>query len=208
MRALESIQLQPKTQTIPHATVASNSETSPDWRQNLVPLPPTPPQLEGEESCHWSGDSHISPTTTADGAERYEGVIDKGSNGATTDENERNEEAMASEADLIEFEEGVRTQEGESLCPKRVYTQEELAILTQEIFGDEEEEDDAAFWDDADGASRYSREHKLSCASVMSQQDGDNDTGGDKGESGGKEASKLDGLFGPTSNTRPSTRPR
>ena len=108
-----------------------------------------------------------------------------------------------SQVDDGELEEGTVDDcaKGEdSPLSNRLYTQEELVILTHKIFGDEDEEDDGAFWDDTDGAPWATKDHPaMDEGAGVDHQGQENDTGGQTGEKANEE-SKLDGLFGPTSD--------
>ena len=115
-----------------------------------------------------------------------------------------------SQVDDGEFDEGTadgRTEGEDSPRSTRLYTQEELVILTRKIFGDEDEEDDGEFWD-VNGASWTTIGHPAKDEGAgVDHQDQENDTGGQSGarEDKATKESKLDGLFGPTSNICLST---
>ena len=90
----------------------------------------------------------------------------------------------------------------ESSRSNRLYTQEELVVLTRKIFGDEDEEDDGQFCE-ADGATWAAIDHPAKDEGAgVDHQNQENDIEGQSGESKGKanEESRLHGLFGPTSN--------
>ena len=142
-------------------------------------------------------------------------VGDKGADGATASEKGQEEEAMANEDGSVngsteECEAVVddHTPGEDSPGSNRVYTREELVILTRKIFGDEGEED-VAFWDDDDVASHavvgHPGEQKRSHTGAIDQQDEENDIGEGSGSGEVDEASNSDGLFGSTSNACTST---
>ena len=115
----------------------------------------------------------------------------------------------SSQVDDGELEEGTAddcTEGEDSPRSTQLYTQEELVILTRKIFGDEDEEEDGEFWDADSGPwAAVSHPAKDERANV-DHQDQESDTGGQPGEREGKATeSKLDGLFGPTSNVCLST---
>ena len=113
-----------------------------------------------------------------------------------------------SQVDDGEFEEGAvddSAKGADSPRSNRLYTQEELVTLTRKIFGDENEEDDEAFWDDTDGSLWTANDHPARDEGAgVDHQDQENDTRGQSGEKANK-GSKLDGLFGPTSDVCPLT---
>ena len=218
VRALDNMRLQPQTKAISQPVGICNdylSETISDGRRHMHLRPPTPPRpsqkrLDEEGDSHWDRDGNsiqIPPTTTND-ADWDEDGIDEGAGDGTSDYKIRTEKGTAREGSQVDdggLEKGMADDciKGEdSPRSSRLYTQEELAILTRKIFGDEDDEVDGAFWD-ADGApwAAIDRPAKDEGASV-DHQDQESDTGGQSGESEGQanEESKVDRLFGPTSN--------
>ena len=216
------MRLQSQTKVIPQPIVTRNDYlggTLSDWcrHTHTHPRPPTPPRPSqkrlGEEQgeFHWGrdGNSMHFPSTTTNDADWDEDRIEEGAGDGTSNYKIRNEKATTwegSQVDDGELDEGMAddcTKGEDSPRSNRLYTQEELAILTRKIFGDEDDEVDGAFWD-ADGTpwAAIDRPAKDEGAGV-DHQDQESDTGGQSGESGGQanEESKVDGLFGPTSNT-------
>ena len=99
-------------------------------------------------------------------------------------------------------------QEENSPRSNQLYMQEDLVTLTRRIFGDEDDKDDEAFWDDTDGAPWAATDHPAKDVGDGGDlQDQQSDSGGQSGVSEGKanKESKLDGLFGPTSDICLST---
>lgn len=194
-RAFESMRLHPATRTLPQPLALSDDdlgEASPGPR--AVPRPPTPPRPSQKrldiEKSHWYEDGHN---------------LDENADDAATNDKTQNEAAAASSpmgpGELSEGEDPTvddRTRKEDSSGSSQICTQEELANLTRMVFGDEDEELDESFWDDADGAPRAAITHPGSHerAGVMDQQHKEGNTGGTS-----EEASKLDRLFGPTPNT-------
>jgi hypothetical protein len=228
-RALDSMRLQSNTKVVPKPTVGCGSflgDTLSDWPRHARPSPPTPPRPSqkrlGEEKgeAHWDndGDSTSIPPPTANSAGWDEDGSDEDADDANSNEKTRNEAPTAREGSQVddgELEGGMtddRTRGDHSPQSTRRYTQEELVILTRQIFGDEDEEVDPAFWDDADRAPGPAIDHPAmhEGAGLMHQQVKESNTGGLEGEGARKadEASKSDGLFGPTSNISPSTSPQ
>ena len=215
LRALEDMRLQSETKVIPQPTPMCSTPTSLNWLRHH-PCPPTPPRPsqkrlddEGGES-HWddNGDKLNIPPTAVNNTGWDDNGIDGDDEDTTSNEGVVDEEAAARDGSQVgdgELKEGMaddRTKGEDSPQSNRLYTQEGLVILTRKIFGDEDEEEDAAFWD-ADEAPRAAIDHpaKHEGSGVMDQQDKESDTGGQSGEGNADEASKLDGLFGPTSST-------
>jgi len=221
--ALDTMRLQPEGNSIPQSTVARNghlSEIPSDQLGPVIPLPPTPPgpsqnRLEEErDDSEWNGDGHYGTPTTADGAERRENMIDGCGNGTTACEKTLDEDAVTREGGPVDdgdFREAVRdrTLDGDSLCSKRVYTPEELAVLTYKIFGGDDEEEDAAFWDDADVAPQAAidlpGEHDE--VDMVGQQGETSDIEPGESEGEAEETSRSIRLFGSTSNICSSTSP-
>ena len=202
IRSLDDMRLESEIKAIPQPMVICNdylSETSSDRLRHTHPHPPTPPRPsqkrlgEEEQEAHWDEDG-----------------TDEGASDSTSDYEIRNKEATAREGSQVD-DDKLEEDTAED-CPKgedspqsnRLYTQEELLIITRKIFRDEDEEDDAELWDDADEApwATINNPGKDEGAG-MDRQDQKSDAGGQSGESEGKV--KLDGLFGPTSNVSLST---
>ena len=183
IRALDDMRLKSKKQEIPQPIIICNddlSEALSDRLRHTHPRPPTPPR----RSQNRLGEGEEEEATGREGRQVDGGELEEG-----TDD------------DCIQGRDSPR--------PTRLYTQEELEILTRKIFGDEEEEEDGEFWDDAGGAPWATINHPAKDEGAgVDCQDQESDTGGQSGESTGKanEESESDGLFGPTSNLCPSTR--
>ena len=180
--ALDGMRLQPKKKEIPQPIITRNdylSEASSDRRQHQHPRPPTPPRRSQKRL----GQGEEEKAAAREGSQVGGGPLEEG-----TDED--------------------CTKGGDSRRPNRLYTKEELVILTRKIFGDEEEEEDGEFWDAADGAPWAPIDHPAEDEGAsVDPQDQESDIGGQLGEGEGEanEESKLDGLFGPTSNLCLST---
>ena len=148
------------------------------------------------------------PSTTTNDAGWDEDRIEEGAGDGTSNYKIRHEKARPWEGSQVDDGELEGTAndctEGEdSPRSNQLYTQEELVMLTRKIFGDEEDEADGTFWDDADGALWAAIDHQAKDEGAdLDHRDEQSDTGGQSGESEGKavEESKLEGLFGPTSN--------
>ena len=213
LRALENMRLHPEVKAIPQPTVTwDEDKTSPERLRH--PRPPTPPRpsqkRSGEEEgeSHWDDDgNHMNaPPTTANNAGWDEDRTDEVSDDATSKDKIRNEEATSGEGSQVDDDElkddmaDDCSKGGDSPQSTRIYTQEELAILTRKIFGDEDDDDDGAFWDDADEAHWTTIDHPATDEGAsVDRQDRESDTGEQSEESEGK-TSKSDGLFGHTSN--------
>ena len=209
-------------QVTPQPSLISNDQLSEVLSQRLRhthPRPPTPSRpsqrrlVEEEEESHWDGDSNSvnARPSAANNTGWDEDGIDEGADNATSESKILNEEMTAGEGSQVdddELEEGMAdhcTKGDEPSRSNRPYTQEELVILTRKIFGDEDEEVDAAFWDDGDGAPWVAIDHLAKDEETgVDHQNQESDTGepSEVGECEGKanETSKLDGLFGPTLN--------
>ena len=223
LRALEKMRLHSEAKAIPRPTVTCNEyKNSSERLRHVHPRPPTPPRpsqkrLGKEEGeSHWDEDgNHMNvPPTTANHAGWDEDRIDEASDDATSKHKIRNDETTAREGSQVdddELKDGMAdhcSKGGDSPRSTRFYTQEELAILTRKIFGDEDEDDDGAFWDEADEAHRTTIDHPATDEEAsVDHQDRESDTGEQSEESEGKanETSKSDSLFGHTSNLCLST---
>ena len=215
------MRLRSEVNTIPRPSVICNddlSETSSERLRHAYPCPPTPPRpsqkrLGGEEEeSHWdsNGNSINTPLSTANITGWDEDGNDEDADNATSKFKIRSEETTAREGSQVDDGEleGMTddcTKGEDSSRSSRFYTQEELVILTRRIFGDDDEEVDAAFWDDGDGAPWAAVDHPAKDEGTsVDHQDQESDTGelSEVGECEGKanETSKSDGLFGPTSN--------
>jgi hypothetical protein len=228
-RALDNMRLKSETKAAHQPIAICNdykTDTSSDWLRYARPCPPTPPrpsqkrlgEEEGVELHLGNGGKTNIPPTTTNNVGWDKDKFDEDAEDAISSHKIQNEEATAREGSQVddgELEEGMaddRIRGDHSPQSTRRYTQEELDILTRQIFGDEGEEVDPAFWDDADGAPWPAIDHpaKHEGAGMIDQQVKECDTGGLEGEGACKadEASKSDGLFGPTSNISPSTSPQ
>ena len=128
------------------------SEISSDRLRHTHFRPPTPPrpsqkwlgEEEGEAQWDDDGSSVQIPPTPANDVGWSDGGTEEGASGNTSNYKIRNKKVTAMENSQVDDgEEADDYTKGEdSPWSNRLYTQEELVILTRNIFEDEEEEED------------------------------------------------------------------